>query len=457
VPLAKVASAHLAGVAVPGVQGLAQLLVQSGVVVTASASSLPGGSAVDRLRRLGVRIHAHAGHPYRPCSRSGHWLLCAPEINRLDPQRLAARRRRVLVQTPGEFLAGLLGQGIGLVLSGQRVASSAAAMIGWILAQSGRDPTFVLQTPANQLGGWARPGSGSHVVVHAALGSHVEEWARLAPRIAILLDDPADASGSESGAARAARVGLVESLPEGGLVLARPAITAATGRVWPNRAVEWLALEPGFDWWAADLRADRGRFRFRVFFRGRYMTELRLQVAGRRNVLGALAAIAACTRLDVPLVETQQALEDFTGVSGDFESRGSYRGVNLVDDRGENPMALGEAMVLARQVFGERRLWAVLEAPEELEDSEDCTRYAAALAPANIVLLAGKGGATAHALKGVLATAGIRVRSVADRHAAIGELDQHLEPGDVVLALGAGDEGTISDAFIRRLSRDRPG
>jgi UDP-N-acetylmuramate--alanine ligase len=34
-------------------------------------------------------------------------------------------------------------------------------------------------------------------------------------------------------------------------------------------------------------------------------------------------------------------------------------------------------------------------------------------------------------------------------------LDRHLEPGDVLVTLGAGDVGTIADAFLRRLSIDR--
>jgi UDP-N-acetylmuramate--alanine ligase len=184
---------------------------------------------------------------------------------------------------------------------------------------------------------------------------------------------------------------------------------------------------------------------------------MRLQVPGRRNVLSALAAVAACTRLEVPAVEIQQALEEFTGVSRDFESRGSYRGVTLVDDARHHPAGCGEAIALARQVFGDRRIWAVLEAPVGLEEWREPSRYVTALGLADEVLLAGRGGRAPHVLEGVLAAAGVRARSAPDRDAALCELDRHLEPGDVLVTLGAGDEGTISDAFIRRLSRDRPG
>ena len=71
-------------------------------------------------------------------------------------------------------------------------------------------------------------------------------------------------------------------------MLARAGSTAAERALrGSGRAVEWLALERGFDWWGADLREERGRLRFRAFCKGRYVTELRLQVPGRRNVLCA--------------------------------------------------------------------------------------------------------------------------------------------------------------------------
>ena len=437
-------------------EGLAQVLVQGGLAVGASEPS--AGPEVARLRRLGIRVDT--GHPPRSWIRKAHWLVCDAQTSRVDPQRLAARRRGLAVRTPAECLGALLRRGIGLALAGGRDASMAAAMIGWTLARSGRDPTVVLASAAAQLGGWARLGQGPHVVVDASIGGAVTDWGILAPRLALILDDPIDRGvGEGTGAWQ----GCVDSLPEGSLMLARAGSTVAARRcAGPGCAVEWLALERGFDWWGADLREERGRLRFRSFCKGRYVTELRLQVPGRRNVLCALAAVAACNRLGVPAVEIRQALEEFTGVSRDFESRGSYRGVTLVDDAGGDPAAIGEALGLARQVFGDRRLWAVLTVPVGPLDPEAQGRVAGALALADLVVLVPKDPSDgvareALALEGTLAAAGIRARSVAGLDAAILELDRHLEPGDVLVTLGAGDVGTISDAFIRRLSRDRPG
>jgi UDP-N-acetylmuramate--alanine ligase len=436
-------------------EGLAQVLVQGGLFVSASEPS--GGPAVARMRQLGVRVHT--GHSPRSYLGKARWLVCDAGTSQVDPHRLSARRRGLDVRTPAECLAALLRRGIGLALAGGRDASMAAAMIGWTLTRCGRDPTVVLASASAQLGGWARFGRGPHVVVDALIGGPSTDWGTLAPRLAVMLDNPIDCGvDGETDAWQ----GFVDSYPEASPMLARAGSRlAARALRGPAGSVEWLALERGFDWWGADLREERGRLRFRSFCKGRYVTELRLQVPGRRNVLCALAAVAACSRLGVPAAEIRQALEEFTGVSRNFESRGSYRGVTLVDDAGSNPAAVGEALGLARQVFGDRRLWAVLTASAGGIDPEAQGRFAGVLALADFVVLVAKDSSDrlaqeVRALEAKLAAAGVWARSVANLDAAVLELDRHLEPGDVLVTLGTGDVGTISDAFIRRLSRDRP-
>jgi UDP-N-acetylmuramate--alanine ligase len=67
----------------------------------------------------------------------------------------------------------------------------------------------------------------------------------------------------------------------------------------------------------------------------------------------------------------------------------------------------------------------------------------------------GSGGLMAESLAGALVASGVEVGRASGLVEAIRELDRHLEPGDVLVTLGAGDVGTIADAFLRRLSSDR--
>jgi UDP-N-acetylmuramate--alanine ligase len=448
------AHAHLVGIADRGLSGLAQVLVQGGATVSGTASD--DGPALRRLRLLGARVHA--GHAPRRCPRDAHLLIYGPGVGRDHPERLAASRLGIAQEAAVCRLGRLMRRGDGVAVVGRRGAAVASAMIGWTLTRAGLDPTVILGTAAPQLGGWARYGAGPHVVVEAIEAP--EGIGPTGPRLAVVLDagpDPCEAVAAREAALRRFAVAIP---PDGSVLAERTELIAAAMR-GAGAGVEWLSLERGGGWWGADLREEGGRYRFRAFNRGRFAVELRLRVPGLRNVMPALAAVAACGRLDVPAPEIKQGLEEFAGVSRDFESRGSYRGVTLVDDQGRGASAVAEALAIGREVFGTRRLWAALLAPAA-PASDDDGRLSAALAAADHVLIAEAGppggdGGGARALARSLAARGLRARWAARLDDAISELDRQLEPGDVLVTLGAGDVGTISDAFIRRLSRDRQG
>ncbi len=153
--------------------------------------------------------------------------------------------------------------------------------------------------------------------------------------MALWLDVPVD------GPRREVARNLVRSVPDNGLILARDAarswIEAVPG-LW--KKVQWLSRAPSAGWWAGDLREERGRYRFRIFHGNRFVLAAALQTPGVRHVESALATVAACSALGLSADELRPGLEEFRGISGDFESRGSYRGVTLIEDRGDDPEAL---------------------------------------------------------------------------------------------------------------------
>jgi UDP-N-acetylmuramate--alanine ligase len=436
--------------------GLAQMLVERGLVV--SGPRPKHGPLADRLRKAGVRIHT--GHAPRGLTGDRQVVLYGPDVDRTHPARLRAARRGIVQATAGQWLGLLMRKTVGLAVAGQRDAAIASAMIGWTLTRAGLDPTVVVGSPVPQLGGWARVGSGPHFVAEAI--EEPGELGPLFPQLAVLLNVAARTEADrESGHARLRRFAM--SVPADGLVLALEGNALVADAVRDiAAAVERISLERGSAWWGGDLREERGRYRFRAFHRGRFAVEVRLQVPGRRNVLSALAAVAACDRLALPVPAIKEGLEEFTGLSGDFESRGSYRGVTLVDDEGQGPSSVSETLAIAREVFGSRRLWVVYLVDSERFPLASPDAYRAAFAAADHVLvpeghLEGASRQGVRTLVRALVAAGSRASLTAGFDDTIEELDRTLEPGDVLVTLGAGEVGTIADAFIRRLSRDRQG
>ena len=437
--------AHLVGLDGGGMSGLAQMLVQRGFVVTGSTTT--PSPATERLRRLGVRVHS--GHSPRSVPRSARLFVYGPGVPREHPDRLSAAGSGVEQASSSEVLAGLLRRGVGVAAAGGRRAGLAAAMVGWTLTHAGLDPTVLLGTPSPQLGGSGRLGRGPHVIVEAG---DVSMGSDLPPAEIVILHDESNASDRPAVLRKWA-----EAAPPGGYVLGfADEVEATSSQPVALAEVERFSLAPGHAWWGADLRQDRGCYRFRAFHRGRFAAEIRLQVPGRHHVLGALAAVAVCGRVDLSCRAIKEALEEFGGISRGFESRGSYRGVSLVDDEAPGPWAVGEALAVAREVFGRRRLCAAYRtAPGEDGSLPLPSEFVAA---DQVWIIDGE-GPSAVAMAGVLVdallAAGIAAGRASGLDEAIRELDRHLEPGDVLVTLGAGDVGTIADAFLRRLSSDR--
>jgi UDP-N-acetylmuramate--alanine ligase len=73
-----------------------------------------------------------------------------------------------------------------------------------------------------------------------------------------------------------------------------------------------------------------------------------LPVPGRHNVANALAAIAACRALDVPLADMVAPLGSFQGVGRRFQTVGKARGVTVVDDFAHNADKITAALATAK-------------------------------------------------------------------------------------------------------------
>ena len=427
--------AHLVGNDGPGMVGLARWLVHEGYDVS--------GNHVRPERGVGAVARVDQGHWPASVPRAMRWLVYSPEVPREHDDRLSALRDGVAETSYPSVLRGLLQQGTGIAVAGRKQGKVAAAMIGWVLAHADLDPTLLLRSDAAQLGGPARSGKGRHTVVDVTDALDDDLISDPGPSVALLMDvEPLCDRRLDLVVRLAASVG------SSGYVLTSGG-PSSVGRA--KGCVESFSLERGSAWWGADLREDRGRYRFRAFHHGRFVAEIRLQVPGRAGVINALAALAICERMEVPIRTIKQALEDFAGVSRTFESRGSYRGVTLVDDDSIEAIDVAAALELARALHGRRRVWTVFS-PGGPPHQETIS----ALSTADRLTLL-EGAVDAGDWAGMLEGAGVAAHCVESLDEALSDLDKHLEPGDVLLTIGAGEVGTIADAFIRRLPRNRQG
>jgi UDP-N-acetylmuramate--alanine ligase len=453
---------HCVGIAGAGVQALAEFLLQSGATV--SGSDLVECDAIYRLRRLGAKIRTRHDATNVPADTS--CVVYSPAVKPDNPERRVAYERGIAQLSYPKMLGQLMSERRGIAVAGTHGKSTTTAMVGWVLDQAGLDPTVIVGASVPQLGGPSRVGSGDAFVAESC--EFGRSFLNLRPQVAAVLNiepDHLDYYRDLDDIVESFRE-FVNLVPADGLVVAHGADAVVANATSGVRArVETFSLQPGGTWWAADLRNERGRYRFRVFREGDYVTTFSLQVPGKHNVENALAATAIAWSCGVLPSVIREALEEFRGCGRRFEFRGIWRGVTIIDDYAHHPSEVRATLRAAREMYSSRRIVCVFQ-PHQLSRTQALfDEFASSFGDADQTIisdiytareqLSAAASKTALQLATAVTENGGHARHLGQAGSITAYLEANLQPADVLVVMGAGDIGKVADAFARRLSRHR--
>jgi UDP-N-acetylmuramate--alanine ligase len=202
---------------------------------------------------------------------------------------------------------------------------------------------------------------------------------------------------------------------------------------------------------SGDMRADNvapGGFSSEFEIGG---VKFSLRQPGFYNVKNALAAVAVCAEAGVSLEVCASALKNFGGVSRRFESAGSARGVEVIDDFAHNPAKISAALTAA-QLRGKRVLSFYQPhgfAPVKLLKRELIDVFAACVRKGDIVWFTDiyyVGGmadksVSSKELVDALTARGVDARYNPDKTLIANDIAACAQAGDVVMVMGARDPG----------------
>jgi UDP-N-acetylmuramate--alanine ligase len=191
---------------------------------------------------------------------------------------------------------------------------------------------------------------------------------------------------------------------------------------------------------------------------------LRINIPGRHNLLNAAAAYTvAVDGLGQDPTRVLDGLFGFTGTRRRFEPKGSAAGVSVVDDYAHNPGKVAAVVGTGAELAGEGRLVVVFQPHLYSRTRDFAKEFAAALAPADVVVLMEVYAAREDPMPGVssqlVADALRELRPDADVEvvsswSAVAEHVAGLaREGDLVLTVGAGDVTMIGPEILRALGQ----
>jgi len=202
----------------------------------------------------------------------------------------------------------------------------------------------------------------------------------------------------------------------------------------------------------------RVRFDVRCISRPGKSLQINLNLAGRHNVLNALAAIAVAQELDVSEQAIRSALENFSGIARRFQVCGEFRigergTILMIDDYAHHPREINATVQAIRNGWPGRRLVAVFQPHRYTRTRDLFDDFVAVLSEIDVLLVLDVYPAGEPVLSGAdgrSLCSGIRARGqlvptfVEDSGELFRILGDLLHDQDILLTMGAGDIGTIA-------------
>jgi len=193
--------------------------------------------------------------------------------------------------------------------------------------------------------------------------------------------------------------------------------------------------------------------------------EVTLNLPGRHNILNALSVIAVAGELGIDEAIIQRALLGFKGIGRRFQVNGEIplggKSITFVDDYGHHPREIEATLDSARQAYAGRRLVMVFQPHRYTRTRDLFEDFVQVLSKTDVLVLtevypAGEKpivGADGRSLSRAIRVRGRIDPVFVEEVSTLSEvLPSILEPGDVVLTLGAGSIGQAAIELPQRLA-----
>ncbi|NLX98395.1 MAG: UDP-N-acetylmuramate--L-alanine ligase [Rhodopirellula sp.] len=442
-------------------RSLAQVLLDLGWRLTGSDTA---AGADGLFADAGVRVFdSHAAEHLPPGTDVA---IASDAVAPDNPEVCRAIELGIATYSYFEALGRLMADKQGIAIAGTHGKSTASAMLAHVLRLADEDPTVVFgATPLGQSSGGGA-GSGSRMLVEAC--EYRANFLHLRPRQAVILGIEPDHFDCypNVGALHDAFARFARSVPSDGLLLVRHDCQAsrriARGL---DRRVRTFGFDPGANWSVGRGASLRGRWRFELVHDGRRLAKVALQTPGWHNVLNALAAAALAGEIGIPPETIAAGLGEFRGLHRRLEVVGAWRGVTLIDDYAHHPTEITATLATVRRMYPGRQIWCVFQPHQVSRTKRLLDELAGSLQNADRVVVADIFRArepewlpdevTAADLAAKVRRGRVQVADVHATAEIVRLLQDQLEPGDVLITMGAGDIRKIGDGIFDGIRKDR--
>lgn len=451
---------HFIGIGGAGMSGIAEVFHNLGYTI--SGSDIHNSSMVRHLRSLGIEIAI--GHQAKNI-KDAHVVVISTAIDEDNPEILSARHKRIPVVRRAEMLAELMRFRQGIAVAGTHGKTTTTSLTASVLVQGGLDPTYVIGGKLNSSGRHAELGASDYLVAEADESD--ASFLYLQPMIAIVTNIDQDHLSTYEGDFERLKQTFVEflhHLPFYGLAVVcidDPVVREILPRI--ARPVLTYGESDDADLKVGNIRAEGSKTLFDVEFPEAKKISIKLNLAGRHNVLNATAALAIAWELGVDTKQMQKAMAQFAGIGRRFQITEQLKfgdkTIRFIDDYGHHPNEIRATIDAIHAAWPDQRLTVVFQPHRYTRTRDLFEDFTQVLSKADQLVLLEVYAAGENHIKdadGRALCRAIRNRGVIDPVFVenLEELEETLEGiienDDIVVTLGAGSIGAFANDFLKQ-------
>jgi len=459
---------HLLGIAGVAMSPVAGMLKERGFHVTGSDTGVyPPASTL--LSSLGIPWNE--GYREENLKPAPDLAVIGNAISRGNPELEYILDEKIPYCSMPQILEKYFIPGhTSIVVSGTHGKTTTTAMLAWIFHVAGRRPDFLVGGVARNFGDRSYGlGGGEEFIIEGdeydtAFFDKAPKFLHYHPDELIITSleyDHADIYPDLGSIALQFRrlVGLV---PRRGRILIwgeSQEVKEVAAKAFC--AVETFGLTPDCDWCAGDILWHDSATDFRVARRGTEVAHVRMPMAGKHNVLDALAAVALSHGRGIPRDAIENALASFQSVRRRMEVKGEENGVLIVEDFAHHPTAIRLTLEAARTRWPGRKIWAAIEPRSNTMRRrvfQDVMPDALSLADGIMIgpvnrpqLLSEDDRFSPEALTESLRKLGRTVEAFNSSTEIADYLAEHVRPGDLVLVMSNGSFDGLCGKLLEKL------
>jgi len=450
---------HFIGIGGIGMSGIAEVLCNLGFVV--SGSDARKSKNTERLETL-FNIRIEEGHSAENV-QDAQVVVYSSAVKDDNPEVVEAKRMGIPVIPRAEMLAELMVlKPYAVAVAGTHGKTSTTSMVATILGHAGVDPTTVVGGVVETLGSNARLGGSDWFVTEADESDR--SFLMLYPTIAVVTNIDKEHMESYKGMDDVVQcfTDFVNKVPFFGaaiLCLDDPNVQLLIPNIKRRRVTYGMTAQADVS--AHDIHYNEGfGSTFEVWRGDAVLGEINLPVPGKHNVYNALAATAVALEMDVPFAKIVDAFGTFKNANRRFQFKGEANGVTVVDDYGHHPTEILATLSAAKNGGGGRRTVVVFQPHRYSRTKELMDDFVVAFNNADILFIVDIYPASEAPIEGITAEVlAENIKKYGHKNAMyIGELETAtekvcglLQPGDLVITLGAGSITRLSDEILEAI------